>query len=90
MKISGNALGNIQAVVHRCSSKYRKTHVFESICSKVAGLRPATLLKMRHAHRCFPAKFTKFLRTVFFTEHLRRLLLEIVLAKSIIRIAAGF
>ena len=29
------------------------------------GLRPATLLKKRLWHRCFPAKFLKFLETPF-------------------------
>ena len=38
-------------------------------------LRPATLLKMRLWHRCFPVNFVKFLRTPYFTEHLRWLLL---------------
>ena len=42
----------------------------------VAGLRPATLLKMRLWHRCFPMNFAIFLRTPFLTEHLRWLLLE--------------
>ena len=37
---------------------------------KVAGLRPATLLKKRLCHRCFPVNFAKFLGTTFFTEHL--------------------
>ena len=36
---------------------------------KVAGLRTATLLKMRLWHRCFPVNFAKFLRTPIFTEH---------------------
>ena len=40
------------------------------------GLRPATLLKNRLWHRYFPVNFTKFLRTPFFTEHLRWLLLK--------------
>ena len=31
-------------------------------------LRPATLLKKRLWHRCFPVNFVKFLRTPFFTE----------------------
>ena len=44
--------------------------------SKVAGLRPATLLKKRLWHRCFPVNFAKFLRTPFLTEHLRWLLLD--------------
>ena len=32
---------------------------------KVAGIRPATLLKKRLWHRCFPVNFAKFLRTPF-------------------------
>ena len=44
--------------------------------NKVAGLRPATLLKKRLWHRCFAVKFAKFLRTSFVTEHLRWLLLR--------------
>ena len=39
--------------------------------------RPATLFKKRLWHRCFPVNFAKFLRTPFFTEHLRCLLLQI-------------
>ena len=30
--------------------------------NKVAGLRPATLLKKRLWHRCFPVNFVKLLR----------------------------
>ena len=33
------------------------------------GLSPATLLKKRLWHRCFPVNFKKFLRTAFFIEH---------------------
>ena len=33
--------------------------------NKVAGMRPATLLKERLWHRCFPVNFTKFLKTLF-------------------------
>ena len=39
-------------------------------------LMSATLLKKRHQRRCFPVNFAKFLRTSFFKEHLRRLLLN--------------
>ena len=39
--------------------------------------RPATLLKKRVQHRFFPVKFAKNLRTPFFIEHVRWLLLEI-------------
>ena len=33
--------------------------------NKVADLSPATLLKKRLWHRCFPINFAKFLRTLF-------------------------
>ena len=39
--------------------------------NKVAGLMPATLLKKRLWHKCFPVNFAKFLRISFLTEHLR-------------------
>ena len=76
-----------EAVAQRCSVKkvflkfrkiHRKTPVPEPLFNKVAGLRPATLLKKRLWHRCFPVNFAKFLRTPFLTEHLRWLLLEFV------------
>ena len=41
--------------------------------------RPATLLKKKLWHRCFPVNFAKFLRKSFFTEHLRWLLLQVYL-----------
>ena len=44
--------------------------------NKVAGLRPAILLKQRLWHQCFPVNVTKFLRMPFFTEHLWWLLLK--------------
>ena len=34
------------------------------------SLRPATLLKKRLWHTCFPVNFAKFLRIPFLTEHL--------------------
>ena len=49
----------------------------ESLFYKVAGLRPATLLKRRLWHRCFPVNFAKLLRTHFFTENLWWLLLKL-------------
>ena len=48
---------------------HRKTPVPESLFSKFAGLRTATLLK-RDSNRCFPVNFAKCLRTPFFKEHL--------------------
>ena len=47
-------------------------------CSvKKLRLRPATLLKKRLQHRCFPMNFAKFLRTPFFRELLLQMLLNI-------------
>ena len=39
-----------------------KIPVPESLFNKVAGLRPATLLKKRLWHKCFPVNSAKFLR----------------------------
>ena len=56
--------------------KFTGKHLCQSLFfNKVAGLKPATLLKKRIWHRCFPVNFEKFLRTSFFIEHLRWLLL---------------
>ena len=49
--------------------------------NKVAGLRPATLLKKTLWQRCFLVDFAKFLRTLF-TEHLGWLLLVQELCNS--------
>ena len=57
-------------------AKFTEKHLCQSLFFNiVAGLRPATILKKRLWHRCFPVNFVKFLRTSFFTEHLRWLLL---------------
>ena len=46
-------------------------HLCQSLFfNEITGLSPATLLKKRLWHRCFPVNFAKFLRTLFFTEHL--------------------
>ena len=52
--------------------------MLESLFNKVLTFRLATLLK-RHSLqcKCFPVQLAKFLRTMFFTEHLRWLLLNI-------------
>ena len=51
---------------------FAKRHLCQSLFfNKVAGLKPATLLKKRLWHRCFPVNFAKFLRTPLLTEHLR-------------------
>ena len=55
---------------------HRKTLVLESPFNKVTGFQASNFIKKRLQHRCFPVKFAKFLRTPFFTEHLRWLLLK--------------
>ena len=57
-------------------TKFTGKHLCQSLFfNKVAGLKPETLLKNRPWHKWFPINFMKFLRTTFFTEHLRWLLL---------------
>ena len=59
-------------------AKFIGRHLCQSLFfNKIAGLRPATLLKKRLWNRCFPVNFTKFLRTPFSQKHLRWLLLNI-------------
>ena len=57
---------------HLCQSLFFINFIF---FNKVAGLRPATLLKKRPWYRCFPMNFAKVLRTPLFIEHHRWLLL---------------
>ena len=62
--------------VLRNFTKFIRKQLCQSlIFNKVAGPRPATLLKKRLWHRCFHVNFVKFLRTPFLTEHPRWLLL---------------
>ena len=52
--------------VLRNFSKFIGKHLRQVLFyNKVAGLEPATLLKMRLWRRCFPINFAKFLRTTF-------------------------
>ena len=44
--------------------------------NKVAGMKPATLLKKRLCHRCFSVNFAKFLRTPFLQNTSGRLVLK--------------
>ena len=43
--------------------------------NEFAGLRPATLLKKKLSHRCFPVNFAKYLRTPFLLNTSGQLLL---------------
>ena len=50
-------------------AKFTGNHWCQSFFfNEVAGLRPATLIKKRLCHRCFPVNFAKFLRTAIFIE----------------------
>ena len=63
--------------VPRNFAKFTGKHLCQSLFfNKVAGLRPATLLKKRLWHRCFPVNFPKFLGTPFLQNTSRRLLLK--------------
>ena len=64
--------------VLRNFAKFTGKHLCQSVFfNKVAGLRPASLLKKKLWHRCFPVNFTKSvsLRTPFLTQRFWWLLL---------------
>ena len=77
-----------RSIFHRCSVKkgvlenfvkFTGKHLCHGLVfNKVAGQRPATLLKKRHWHRCFPVNLAKFSRASFFKEHLLWLLPSVV------------
>ena len=63
--------------VLRNFAKFTGKHLCQNLFfNKVAGLRPATLLKNSLWHKYFSVNFPKFLRTPFLTKHLRWLLLR--------------
>ena len=79
-----NIIALPKADAHTCSAKKVFLEISqnsqENTCARVSFLiklqaAPATLLKKKLWHRCFPVNLAKFLRTPFFTEHLWWLLL---------------
>ena len=46
----------------KLTGKHRSGFLF----NKIAGLRPATLLKWRPWHKCFPGNFAKVLKNLFY------------------------
>ena len=57
-------------------AKFTEKHLWQRLFfNKVAGLRPATLLKKSFWHMCFSMNFPKFLRTPFLQSTSGRLLL---------------
>ena len=62
---------------------FRSSRPVKEFCKgDVLSLLPATLLKKRLWHRCFPVNFVKFLTTSFFIEHLGWLLLNLIILKK--------
>ena len=58
-------------------AKFTGKHLCQGLFSnKVGGLRPATLLKKRLWHGCFPVNFPIFLRTSILKNICERLLLK--------------
>ena len=48
-------------------AKFKGKHLWQGLLfNKVAGPRPATILKKRFWHRCFPVSFAKFPKTPFY------------------------
>ena len=63
--------------VLRNFAKFSGKHLCQSLSfNKVAGLRPASLLKKTLWRRCFPVNFAKFLRTNSLQNISKRLLLD--------------
>ena len=76
----GKSLGKVQMLANTRSSLpevFCKKSVLRNF-AEFTGLRLATLVKKSLWHRCFPVNFMKFLRTSFFTEQLRWLLLQYI------------
>ena len=71
--------------IYFCFQRFFRSILSELFCKKGAQEntlarasflnKVATLLKIRHWHNCFPVNFAKFLKTPFFIEHLRWLLI---------------
>ena len=57
---------SVRKGILRNFAKFTGKHLCQVLFyNKVAGPEPATLLKKRLWHRCFPMNFAKFLRTLF-------------------------
>ena len=66
----------IKKSVLRNFTKFAGKHLYQSLFfNKVAGLRPATLLRKSLLYICFPVNFVKFLTTPFVQNTSGRLLL---------------
>ena len=66
-------------------ANFTEKHLCQSLGLELCQASPYNLLKKRPWYRRFSVKFAKFLRTPFFIEHLRWLLLGAVLKKCLKR-----
>ena len=74
---------SVKKGVLRNFAKFARKHLCQILFFiKVAGLIPATSLKQRLWHRCFPVNFTKFLRKFFLLNTSGRILLLFYLPAS--------
>ena len=78
----------------RCSQKFRQIHrktpVSQSFFKKSCRSQACNFIKKTLQHMCFPVNLAKFLRTPFFIEHLRWLLLILQWVKSRTRMFNAF
>ena len=71
-----NAVFPATGCVLRNFAKFSGKHLCRSLFVNKATGQPATLLKKRLWHKCFPVNFAKFLRTPFLQNTSGRLLLN--------------
>ena len=75
---SGHQSCSIKKSVLKNFTKFTGKHLYQSLFfNKVANLRPATLLKERLCHGCFPVNVVNVLRAPFLQSTSGRLLLTI-------------
>ena len=83
---------SVRKGVLRNFAKFTGKHLCQSLFfNKVAGLRPATLLKKRLWHRFFTVNFAEFLRVLFLQSTSGRLLLhnEFVMSRTKVFLVLG-
>ena len=90
-------LRDIQEQSFSCSSS--RSHMFFKIdvlkifaifAGKHQDLQACKSIKKRLQHKCFPVNIAKILRTAFFMEHLRWLLLQMLYKKAVPKNFANF
>ena len=87
-----------EAVVRRCSVENLFLEISQNLqennCARASflekrlGLRPATLLKKRLWHRCFPVNFVKLLRALFLQNTSGGCFLTIKTVSNVTKISA--